>query len=202
MIVLKRGLPVALAILTGLAVLLGLLLFQPLANLLLDWTALLGTAALILGVINLFAIHARRAVGGNGYSLVLVLSMLAVFGLAVTDGAGLTQDGVNTVFNVVQAPLEAALASLLAFFLLFAGFRLMRHRWNFATALFLLAAVVVRVFQSPLPEFVATAVRPVHSFIMTVLVNAGIRGLLIGVSLGVVTLSLRLLAGLERPYSS
>lgn len=202
MTLLKRGIPVAIAVIVGLATLLGLLVFPPLSDLILGWAALLATAALILGILNLLHVHLRRVAGGNLYSLILVLSMLGVFGLAVTDALGITTGGVDFVFAYVQAPLEAALASLLAFFLLFAGVRLLQQQRTIWSILFLLTAVLVLLSQSPLPAVLSDILAPIHSFISNVLVLAGMRGLLLGIALGTITLSLRLLAGLERPYSS
>jgi hypothetical protein len=40
-----------------------------------------------------------------------------------------------------------------------------------------------------------------RNLINDLLVTAGLRGLLIGVALGTITLSLRILVGSERPYS-
>jgi hypothetical protein len=200
--ILRRGLPTAIAVIAGLLTLAGLLVFPALSTLLLEWAAFLAAAALVAGILNLLGIHLRRTAGGNIYSLVLVLGMLLVFGLAVSDALGLTNNGVSTVFNVVQAPLEAALASLLAFFLLFGGIRLwqrQRSGWSF---LFLLAVLFLLVAQSPLPASIEQLVGPVRAFIVDILVTPGLRGLLLGIALGTITLSLRLLAGLERPYSS
>lgn len=202
MILFKRGLPVTVAVLTGLATLLGLLILPPLSDLILGWAAVLAGAALILGILNLLRVHLRRVGEGNVYSLILVLSMLTVFGLALTDVVGVTTGGVDLVFLYVQAPLEAALASLLAFFLLFAGVRLLKHQRNIWSALFLLTAILVLFIQSPLPASLREVVEPVETVINRVLVVAGVRGLLLGVALGTITLSLRLLAGIERPYSS
>jgi hypothetical protein len=42
---------------------------------------------------------------------------------------------------------------------------------------------------------------PVRNLINAIFVTAGMRGILIGVALATITLSLRLLAGLERPYN-
>lgn len=202
MTLLKRGIPVAIAIVTALATLAGLLVFPPLSDLILGWAAFLAAAALILGILNLLNIHLRRLAGGNLYSLILVLSMLAVFGLAITDSLQITDSGVRFIFTYVQAPLEAALASLLAFFLLFAGVRLLQRQRNIWSILFLLTALLVLLSQSPLPPFLGDLLAPVNSFISSILVLAGMRGLLLGIALGTITLSLRLLAGIERPYSS
>jgi hypothetical protein len=202
MSVFKRGLPVTIAVIAGLATLVGLLLYRPLSDLILGWAAFLAAVALIVGVINLLTVHARRARSGNAYSLVLVLSMLAVFALAVTDALAVTENSVRFVFHYIQAPLEAALASLLAFFLLFAGVRLLQERRSIWSLLFLVTAVLVVLSQSPLPGALGEMMATVHAFITDVLVMAGVRGLLFGIALGTITLSLRLLAGIERPYSS
>lgn len=199
---LKRGLPVTVALIFGFATLAGLLVFPPLADLILSWAGFLAAVALVLGVLNLLGIHLRRTLGGNGYSLVLVLSMLAVFAVAITDALALTINGLDFTFNQIQAPLEAALASLVAFFLLFAGARLLQHRRNGWSILFLISVLFFLITQGPLPEAMAAALSPMRALADSVLVTAGMRGILLGVALGVITLSLRLLAGLERPYSS
>ncbi len=199
---LKRGLPTTIAIIAGLATLAGLLVFPELGNRLLEWAAFLAAVALVLGILNLFAIHLRRTAAGNLYSLVLVIAMLAVFALAVTDALGITSAGVEQLFMLVQAPLEAALASLLAFFLLFAGIRLWQRQRSGWSVLFLLTVLVLLLIQSPLPAALAALVEPVRTFIYAVVVTAGVRGFLLGVALATIVLSIRLLAGLERPYSS
>jgi hypothetical protein len=199
---LKRGIPMTVAVVTGLATLVGLLLIPELGNLLLEWAAFLAAVALLLGILNLLSIHLRRSAKGNIYSLVLVVAMLAIFGLALTDALGVTEGGVNEAFMLVQVPLEAALASLLAFFLLFAGIRLWQRQRSGWSVLFLITVLLLLISQSPLPAAVERLVEPVRTFIYAVVVTAGVRGFLLGVALATIILSLRLLAGLERPYSS
>jgi hypothetical protein len=206
--ILKRYLPVAVAIAFGLLLLLGLLLPVPaLSSLLLNWAGFLAAVALILGVLNLLAVHIGRLyTGRNLYSGVLILSMVAVFGLAIADMLDVTEGAVTTAFNWIQAPLEAALASLMAFFLLLAGFRLFQRRRNVWSFLFLLTALIMllsdALITSPwLPDEVVSLLEGLRNTINAVFVTAGMRGILIGVALGTVTLSLRLLVGIERPYS-
>jgi hypothetical protein len=52
-----------------------------------------------------------------------------------------------------------------------------------------------------LPAALRQPVNQVVEFVQNVVVTAGIRGLLIGVALGTLLLSLRLLMGVERPYN-
>lgn len=208
--VLKRGIPVVTAVIFGVLTLLGLLLPLPeVSSLLLGWAGFLVAVALILGVLNLFAVHTTRLFRErNPYSGILIISMLAVAALAITDSdaVNLTENGVGVVFNMVQAPLEAAVASLLAFFLLFAGFRLLKRQRNIWSVLFLLTAVLILLSNalinstllSPEANLVFGQLR---NTIQNIFVTAGIRGILIGVALGIVTMSIRMLIGLERPYN-
>ena len=202
MMILKRGIPVTVAVVVGLAALAGLIFVPPLTDLILDWAGFLAATALIMGIVNLLSIHLKRSLAGNIYSAILVLSLLAVFALAATDEIGLTQDGVDSVFNLIQVPLEAALASLLAFFLLFAGVRMMQGRRDLATILFLISTVFFLLTRAPMPETLSSMILPVRDLIQSIVVVSGMRGLLLGIALGVITLSVRLLIGMERPYSS
>lgn len=206
--ILKRYLPTAVAIAFGLLLLIGLLLPLPaLTGLLLNWAGFLAAVALILGVLNLFAVHLNRLFSGrNLYSGVLILSMLFVIGMAITDALAITEVGMRTAFGWIQVPLEAALASLMTFFLLLAGFRLFQRQRNIWSFLFLLTAVILLlsdalVSSALLPQDVASVLAGLRDTISQLFVSAGMRGILIGVALGTVTLSLRLLAGAERPYS-
>lgn len=195
----KNKLPTALAILFGGLTLIGLLLVPTLGQHLLGWASFLAACALLLGLGNLFLVHSRRVFQANLYSLVLVLAMVVVVVLGFADSLGLTDgDTAQQLFQLVQKPLETAIASLLAFFLLFAGFRLLQQRPDKWSWLFLLTVLLLLL---PLPLVAAQAIEPIRTFVSTVLVTSGLRGLLLGIALGTITLSLRLLLGSERPYS-
>jgi len=206
MIMRRHLFPVAIAISFGILTLLGLLLsLTNLTDAFLGWAAFLAAVALLLGVVNLFSVHVSRLIfKRNIYSGVLAISMVVTIGLAVTDGMGITTGGLNFVFKWVQAPLEAALASLLAFFLLFTGVRLLKSRRTIWSMIFLTTAVLLLLLASLsalLPPSIQSMLTTVEQLIQGVLVMAAVRGVLIGVALGVVLLSLRVLIGVERPYN-
>jgi hypothetical protein len=204
---LKQNIAVFIAIFFGLVTLIALLFnVSGISTVILGWASFLAAVALILGVLNLLMVHLTRLFRErNLYSGILVLGLLAVFAAAVFDELN-GSDNVNLLFNWVQAPLEAALASLLALFLLLAGVQLLkrqRTRWAF---LFSLTAVVMLLGQALLssrllPAALRQPVNQVVEFVESVVVTAGIRGLLIGVALATLLLSLRLLMGVERPYN-
>lgn len=190
----------ALAIAFGLLTLIGLLFVPIIGDTLTAWASFLAAVALVLGVINLLGVHVRRLSSGNLYSGVLVLSVLAVFILALLDVFGLTERAVGTIFELVLFPLEAALAAMLAFFLLFAGFRLLRRQKSWWSLLFIVTAIVLLLVRMPLPSTLSGITSWIDTLITTIFVNAGMRGILIGVALGSVVVALRLLIGWERPY--
>lgn len=204
---LKQSIAVFIAVFFGLVTLIALLFnVSGLSTVILGWASFLAAIALIFGVLNLLSVHLTRLFQErNGYSGVLVLGMLAVVGAAVFDGLR-GSDNVSLLFNWVQAPLEAALASLLAVFLLLAGVQLLKRQRTGWASLFALTAVLMLLGQallasSLLPAALRQPVNQVYEFVQTVMVTSGMRGLLIGVALGTLLLSLRLLLGVERPYN-
>ena len=204
----KPYFPLAIAFLFGWLTLFGLLIPLPAVNeVVLGWAAFLVAFALILGVLNLFVVHLNRFVRRrNIYSLFLILSMVGVFIIAFLDARNESDELLTWYFTWIQAPLEAALASLLAFFLLFAGFQMMKRQRTVWSLLFLLTAVLilaadVLLVTGWLPPRVNDLVIQLEDIVRNVIVLAGIRGLLIGVALGTITLAVRMLIGMERPYN-
>lgn len=195
----KNGLPVLLAVVFGVLTLVGMLLVPPLGQMILGWASLLAAFALLLGLGNLFLVHLKRAIRANPYSLLLILSMGIVFLAGTADLLGLTENDLSQqLFEWLQRPLESAFSSLLAFFLVFAGFRLLQRRRDGWSVLFLVTVIVLLL---PIPGAAANLFTVLRNLISDLFVTAGLRGLLIGIALGTITLSLRLLVGSERPYS-
>ncbi|MFZ0546592.1 MAG: hypothetical protein WAM60_14190 [Candidatus Promineifilaceae bacterium] len=195
--IVRQTIPRILAVLFGIVTLVILGFAPNESGQLTGWASFLAAVALILGILNLFSVHIRRIFKGNFYSLVLVIGLLATLVLGFTDLFG----GVATVFTYVQAPLEAALGALLAFFLFFAALRLLHRSHSLWTALFVLTVVLVLLGITPLPAFLSDIFSNVSHFISIIFVSAGMRGILIGVALGTITVTLRLLLGAEQPYN-
>jgi hypothetical protein len=102
------------------------------------------------------------------------------------------------VLDVLQVAVESALAGMIFFFLVYAGYRLMRERVTLWSILFVTAAVVVLIGYSPLPglEFLGTF----REWLLRVPVAAGTRGLLIGIALGTVVVAIRVLTAQDRTF--
>jgi hypothetical protein len=201
----KKIIPFVIAIATGLFTLIGLLAGNTSVHFLLDWAAFLAALALLLGVVNLFWVHAHRLVVKRSiYSLFLLASVVIVLFLGFTDGRQAI--GLAEAFNWVQRPLEAALASLLAFFLVGTILRMAQQRGDKWSRLFVGTVIVILLATalssaSFVPVSINLLAMRLRELLDALVVTAGMRGLLIGVALGTIVLSLRVLVGLERPYN-
>ncbi len=158
--------------------------------------------ALLLGLANLLTVHfgkITRRENGMLYSLVTILSaagVIAVYALNPKGDDG--QEIRDTVFEAVQVSLEAALGGLLFFFLVYAAYRMMRQRVSASGCYFTAALILVLLGAIPLSD--TTALVDLRNWLMEFPVTAGTRGILIGIGLGIVTVSLRVLIGQERAY--
>jgi hypothetical protein len=110
--------------------------------------------------------------------------------------AGLPSPEMTWIFENVYSPVQSALFALLAFFLATAAYRALRAR-NIETLLMVAAALIVFIGQTPLLNMWSDA----KDWILRVPAEAGVRGILMGVALGTIATGLRLLVGLDRPYS-
>jgi hypothetical protein len=197
MTIIRQTIPRVLAVLFGLFTLLILGLAPSQAGLFTGWASFLAAVALVLGILNLLSVHLRRIFRGNFYSLVLVIGLLATLVLGFTGLFG----GAATIFNYVQAPLEAALGALLAFFLFFAALRLLHRNHNLWTVLFVVTVILVLLGITSMPAFLSDIFTSINDYISLIFVSAGIRGILIGVALGTITVTLRIIFGSEQPYN-
>lgn len=176
-------------------------------NVVLDWKQIVIGMTLILGIWSLVRFHASRIQRRHeswAYSLVAMVGLVAMVTAAATGGV---QHGAyNWLFEYVQAPMQATMFALLAFYVASASFRAFRARSVHATLL-LLAGVIVMLGRVPVGEYLAVEIAGVDlsvpklaTFILDVPNLASKRGILIGVGLGVTATALKILLGIERTY--
>jgi hypothetical protein len=101
-------------------------------------------------------------------------------------------------FNV-EFPLEATMYSLLAFFVTSASFRAFRARNKQALCL-LLAAVVIMLGRVPVGTAIWKGFPTVTEWIMSYPNAAAKRGIRLGIDLGLISMALRMILGIERSY--
>ncbi len=209
MAVLKRILPTAVAIAVGLLILLALFtpieLFDTIGTRLIDTAVIIASFALFLGVINVLRVHARKIQKGESgrvYSIVLIVAMLTVLAIGLPSSpdqpSGPSQPIIEWIFANIQAPIQASLSALLVFFVITAAYRLLLIR-NLESAVMLVVVLLVLIGQAVVGLF--PVLPELKDWLLDVPAMAGLRGILLGVALGAILTGVRLLLGVERPYS-
>jgi len=166
------------------------------------WNQIIAGFAIILGVGSLLHTHyvkIKRREAGWGYSAVMYLSMAIMLGAGLWSGGKGQGSVFGWLYDYVLVALQGTMFSLLAFFVASAAYRAFRARSPEATVL-LLAAVLVMFGRVPLGEYLVSGIGQVSDWIMNVPNTAAQRGILIGVSLGGIATSIKIICGIERSY--
>jgi len=199
----------AIAIAFGLIVLQGYFFdldaLQGVRTLILQWAVVLAAAALLLGVLNLLAVHLSKIAAqekGWPYSALLIGGLLIT--LLVGLFFGEESPLLLSLFQYVQQPVESSLAGLLAVSLTLGAVRLISRRRDLRTYIFLATSFVVLLGTGPwligsnsgLHQLMVGA----RNWLSQVWAAGAARGLLLGVALGATATGLRVLLGADRPY--
>jgi hypothetical protein len=173
---------------------------------LIRWAVTIAAFAVILGFLNVIAVHIGKLVSrasGWLYSLVLIVSAIAVLafglgGLISHPEEGLWGPIMKPVFVWLIVPLQAAAAALLPFILTFAAYRMLRMDRQKGAIIFLISALIMLVSWLPLSGQ-GEVLQTVRETWLAWLAIPGLRAVLIGVALGVSMTALRLIMGIDRP---
>ncbi len=169
-----------------------------------NWYIGIITFFIFLGTFNLARSNAEK-IKKQGrdwqYSIILLafLGIMLFFGFY--RGRASTEEGqpfMYLYFNV-QFPLESTMYSLLAFFVTSASFRAFRARNKEALCL-LLAAVVIMLGRVPVGTAIWKGFPTVTEWIMNYPNAAAKRGIRLGIDLGLISMALRMILGIERSY--
>ncbi len=182
------------------------------------WFRIIGGFGLFIGAYSLLHMHIsriRRKVAGWGYSVFVFIGAAAMIIAGLYNGGNgplgpapdeKWKDWFDWGYNYIQLPCSATIFSILAFFMASAAFRTFRAR-NMGAALLLIAAVIVMFGRVPVSEalgswlFGDSTVFPKATDVIMDYPNlAAKRGILLGISLGAISQSLRILLGIERSY--
>lgn len=156
--------------------------------------------SVLVGVANLVFVHMEKIRAGQKnsiYGAILVISLIITFGL----GLYITPEHpyMQMAMDAVIFPVEASLMAILTITLVYASIRLLRHRMDMMSILFLLSAFffLLALMPTPIGPFPGGQL---IQYVIGLFTSGGTRGLLIGVALGTLLTSLRVLFGADRPY--
>jgi len=201
----KRRLPLALTVIYGL---LGFTLqivpaFKGFLDIQNMWMPIIFGFSIIIGVASLTKYHAtkiRREPEERLFSIITFASLIlmAVVGLiGMPQQAGFFKSFYQNLFNYVYVPLQATIFSLLAFYITSAAYRAFKVSEWISTLLLVSGFIVMlgRVAFGPFMIF-----GELSEWIMAVPTVAAMRGLMIGIGLGIMATAIKIILGIERSY--
>ena len=218
----KREIPLFITFFVGVLLIIAVFI-PPIENIEKTFTLffdIIAVFAFFLGGGNLIRVHVRK-LGDRKQDWMYSLVTLGGFALMLYAGlfkigndggiaASVTAEGswFQEIFNYVINPLQSTMYALLAFFVASASYRAFRAKNKEATIL-LIAAFIILLGRTPfgmmltgwIPDsFSIFQIPNLAIWIMNSANLAGQRAIMIGIGLGVVSMSLRLILGVERTY--
>jgi hypothetical protein len=177
-----------------------------------DWILIIAAFAIWLGALNLLKVSADKIYKKKKdwlFALTTILSffLIAIIGFFFSGGTHFQDVGTpfDYLYRNVYNPLSATMFAILAFFVASASYRAFRAR-SWEATLLLIAAFFVMLGRVPIGDmlfgFLPQGYRlsDVATFIMNIPQSAGQRAIMIGIGLGLISTSLRLILGIERTY--
>ncbi|MDA8245067.1 MAG: hypothetical protein M0025_13225 [Elusimicrobia bacterium] len=178
------------------------------------WENIVSAFAFLLGLISLFYSHfgkISRRTDGWGYSLFVFIGFAAMVVPAVlTNGRQMVDGQVTSLgwsFRSIYNPLSATMFAVLAFYIVSTAYRSFRIKSAQALVLFVAAFILIlgkvplgQIIWSRVMGWTHYGVDQVIEWIMSVPAVAGKRGIMIGIAIGTVVTSLKIIFGIERQY--
>ncbi len=200
----KRKLPLLIVMILGIGMIIQYFVPHPLSmdiyRIILDWIIIIGAFYLVLGIGSVLIINCHKIKRRKEHWWLSIITIVALFFVAfvgifngVTSGTLFMK-----IFLNVQLPMQAAIFSLLAFYITSAAFRAFRAKTAESTVL-LIVAMIIMIGNIPFSKYVPGS-SVFAEWILSVLNLAGQRGILLGVGLGMAATSIKIILGIERSY--
>lgn len=165
-----------------------------------SWAQIIYAFALIVGVFGLMKYHFEKIARKDKDSFFNIVTIISIIVMAVLGFAlGRKDDSpFMWMFNYMQAPMQASVFSLLAFFVASAAYRGFTAR-NTEAVLLLLSAVFIMFGIASIGNAIPFFSNLANWILMNPSMTAR-RGIYIGIGLGTIATSLRVILGVERTY--
>ncbi len=200
----KRQLPIAIAGLMGLLMLVEYFFEWPAAKdaaaEMQNWVIVVAAFALALAAINLFLSHVRsveRRGPGAIHSVVLLVAMVVTTIVGVARGPN--SDSFRVIFDAILTPLASAFYAMACFHVASAAYRAFRAS-NAQSAALLITGVLMMLGRAPIGEAMSAQFPVIANWIMEVPNLAGNRGIMMTSALGMVSVGLRVMLGIDRSH--
>jgi len=186
------------------------------------WFRIIAAFAMGLGVVSLFHVHIikiKRKLPAWGFSTIVFIALFAMLITGIYCGGKeiITETGKQTIYGWLyqnlMVPLQSTMFSILAFYIASAAFKAFRAKTREATLL-LIAAIIVMFGRVPMGELLweqiptfqvfgitlPPAIGEITSWILRVPNMAAQGGIALGICLGSIAMSLKIIFGIERAY--
>jgi hypothetical protein len=208
----RREIPMAITTITGLIMIIVFFVprWEDWSDIFLKWFTVIAGFALVLGAASLLLVNLNkisRKASGWGYNVVLILGLVFTAGFGIVQGIG-PGTPFDFIFVYIFTPLSATMFSLLAFYIASAAFRAFKAK-SLEAGLLLVTAFIVMLGRVPIGEMMWNALPFAQSLPLTEIIEkwimgcfntAGQRAIMLGASIGIISVSLKILLGIERSY--
>lgn len=175
-----------------------------------QWYFIIFPFALVFSTIAFIRTHImriRRRTEHWQYSFIIFIGILMMVVIGVPFGP--QHHVFEWLFNNIQVPMDATMFSLLAFFIASAAYRAFRAR-TLEASLLLITALIVMLGNVPVGDLIwntgfawlpwEDATSSMKQWILDNPNLSARRGIILGISLGVISQSIRIILGIERSY--
>ncbi len=201
---LQNRIPLAIVFIFGLLMTIQFYIPHPISQsfykMVLDWMNGVMGMAIILAVGSLLKHHWNKIRRKENivYSSVTIIGFVFMSILGLFAGIG-EQSIFQKIFQNVQVPLQATMFSLLAFFMASAAYRAFRAR-NLEATLLLISAFILMLGMIPIGYLLTPKLPHFAQWVLNVPNMAAKRGIMIGVGLGMISTSVKIILGIERNW--
>lgn len=172
-----------------------------LANMLQKWAVVITAFALTLGTFGLGSRHVKRITQRSGTDWIFSVILLASLAITIISGlvfsGGISSSQYQWWYEATYTPLSLTTNGILVFSIVMVSWRMVRIR-NIDSVVLVVAAIGVMMANAPMSSAISPFFEQFGSWIKSVPNTAGQRALIIGIALGAIALSVRVILGLER----
>ncbi|RLC48278.1 MAG: hypothetical protein DRH57_02490 [Candidatus Cloacimonadota bacterium] len=201
----KRQLPLIIVIGLGFLFVIHVFVPHPISQDFFDWfqkwIKVISPFALSLGIMSLTTVHyhkIKKKAPNWPYSYV---TLIGLYVTALTGFIWGIEEGTPFmwIFRNLNVPMGATMFSLLAFYIASAAYKAFRAR-NLEATVLLIAAVIVMLGRVSIGNAISHWIPDATIWLLNVPNLAAQRGIGLGVGLGMVATSLKIILGIERSY--
>ncbi|MGE5579048.1 MAG: hypothetical protein ACM3WU_03295 [Bacillota bacterium] len=165
-----------------------------------NWFIIVGAVGCLIGVINLTRVHSRNISlkRARWWRSALLLAAIYIT-MAIGIIGGHQGEGLSYIYTNFIVPLDGSMYAILVFYIGSASYRAFRAR-NFEATLLLISGVIVMLGQAPIGAAISGYIPKASGWILDIPNAAGMRGIILGASIGAVSQAFRILVGIERTH--